>query len=175
VKPRLFRDSNASARPHRSTVDIRLVVVVEIEPGSAHPRSDVFDACLCGDGGEFSSAIIAVQIVSSEVVGHVEVQKTITVVVAPGARKAVPVVVHIQPRRLSPVQKYCIPFVVEQKVRRAIARVKIRSGIVILVQAHVIAVQAEINVQQSVAIVVSDGGMCERPLRRASRTGRHRA
>ena len=36
----------------------------------------------------------------------------------------------------------------------------------ILVEADIIAVQAEINVQTSIAIVVSDGRVCESPLGR---------
>src|SRR5207253_9810931 len=103
---------------------------------------------------------------SPEIVGHIEVRNAIIVVVAPGARKAVAVVIHVQPCGFCPVQKSAMPFVVKQKVRRAVPRVKIRRGIMILVKSHIIAVEAKINVEPSVAIVVRNGGMRERPLRR---------
>src|SRR5256886_4380934 len=53
----------------------------------------------------FSSAIIAAKTVPAKVVGHIEVRKTVIVVVAPGARKAVPVVIHVQSSRLGPIHK----------------------------------------------------------------------
>src|SRR2546430_11508575 len=114
----------------------------------------------------FSSAIIAAKTVPAKVVGQIEVRKTVIVVVAPGARKAVPVVIHVQSSRLGPIHKRRISFVVKQKVWRAISCVKIRSGIVILIEAHIITVQAKIDVQPTVAIVVSDRRVCESSLGR---------
>ena len=54
----------------------------------------------------------------------------------------------------------------EQEVRWPVASVKIGSGIVILIQAEIVRVEAEVNVKSSVSIVVRDGSMGKCSLRR---------
>jgi hypothetical protein len=56
---------------------------------------------------------------------------------------------------------------VQQEVWRSIARVEIRNGIVILIQAYVVAVETEINVETPVAIVIGDGRVSESSLGRS--------
>ncbi len=119
-----------------------------------------------GDSGEFPIAVVAVKIASPEVVGHIQVRPPVSVTVTPGAGETVAVVIRVQPRCLSPILKGGVSFIVEQEVRRSIAGVKIRHGIVILVQTQVVAIEAEINVEASVAIIVSDSRVGKRSLGR---------
>src|SRR5947209_7626906 len=54
-----------------------------------------------------------------------------------------------------------VPVVVEQEVGRSVARVKIGSGIVILLQPQVIVVKTEVEVEPPVAIIVGNGSVSE--------------
>src|SRR6185295_20227548 len=106
-------------------------------------------------------AVVAIKIAAPEVIGYVEVGCPVGIEIAPGAGKTVAIVVHIQPRSRSPVSESRVAFIVQQEVRRPIARVEVRHGIVVLVEAGVVAVQAKIDVEPPVTIVVRDGGVGE--------------
>src|ERR1700676_4495811 len=166
MKMFLLGNSHASRGPHVRNVHVLVAVVVEIKPARAHPCPDVLDARFRGYHGEFSVAIVTVKIVSPEVVGHIQVWRAVGVVVAPGARETIAVVVRVQSRRLRTILKSCVAFVVKQEVRRPIACIEIRSRIVILVQTQVVGVEAKINIKTSIAVVVSRGSVRERSLRR---------
>ena len=56
--------------------------------------------------------------------------------------------------------------VVKKVIRRPIPRIEIRNGIAILVQSLIVAVQAKVNVQPPVVVIVGNGRMSECPLRR---------
>ena len=55
----------------------------------------------------------------------------------------------------------------KEEVWRSIARVKIGRRIVILVQAQIVGVQAKIDIEAAVAIIIGQGGMRECAFRRA--------
>jgi len=86
--------------------------------------------------------------------------------IPPSARKAISVIVNAQPRRLRAVAKRAVPFIVQEKIRRTVARIEIWNRIVILIQAGVIAIQTKINIQQAVAVVICNRSVRERALRR---------
>ena len=133
VKALVLGNADTRGRPHGRGVEIWPSVVVEITPRSAHSRADVLHAGFGGDAGKCSVAIVAIKIVSTEIVSHIKVGKAVRVVVAPSASKAVTVVVDVQPGGLRAVNKSRIAGVVKEKIGRTIARIEIRSGIVILV------------------------------------------
>ena len=84
----------------------------------------------------------------------------------PRTREAIAVVIYVQSRSLSTILKSCVPLIVEQEIGRPVAGVKIWNGIVILVQAQIVTIETEINIKQTVAIIIGDGGVCESSLRR---------
>jgi len=163
VKVRLSKRSHAGRNPHACGVDILVSVVVEVQPACAHAGSGLIHPCFFRNRSECPVAIAAVEIVTAKVVHHVQVRPAVRVEVAPGTGEAVTIVVDIQAGSFRPVLKDAVAFIVEQKVWRSIARVKIGDGIVILVQAEIVGVEAEINVEPSIAIVVGDGGVRECP------------
>src|SRR5919108_81758 len=168
VKARVLRDANAGSGPHGGAVKILLSVMVKIAPASAHASANVFDAGFRGDTGKSSVALVAIKIVAAEVVGNVEVRVTVGIVVAPGASKTEAVIVDVHAGCRGSVHEGSVAFVVKEEIGRAVARVEIRSGIVILVETHVIRVEAKINVEAAVAVIVGNRGMGERSLRRLS-------
>src|SRR5207248_7578272 len=89
----------------------------------SHSRADVLHAGFGGDAGKCSVAIVAIKIVSTEIVSHIKVGKAVRVVVAPSASKAVTVVVDVQPGGLRAVNKSRIAGVVKEKIGRTIARI----------------------------------------------------
>src|SRR5215469_3346904 len=84
----------------------------------------------------------------------------------PDAGERVAVVVDIEAGSLRAILEDAIAFVVQKKVWRAIAGVEIRNRVVILIEARVVAVQAEIDVEASIPVVVGGGGVRERSRRR---------
>ena len=71
MKMRIFEDTHAGCDPHSGSVDVRLAVVVKIEPACAHAGPDLIDLGLFGNGRKRSVAIVAVEIVSSKVIDDV--------------------------------------------------------------------------------------------------------
>ena len=49
----------------------------------------------------------------------------------------------------------------QQKIRRAIARVEVRNRIVVLIESDVVAVQTKVDIEASIAVVVGDGSVGE--------------
>src|SRR4029077_5544070 len=162
----------AGGGPHIGHVNILIPVVIEIEPGGAHTGPGVLDSRSRRDSGEGSVAVVAIEVTASKVVGHAEVRRSVSIEIAPGASETVAIVLNIQPRSLSSIGEVGVAVVVQQKVRRPVARVKVGDGIVILVQTHVIAVETEINVETPVAIVIGDSGVGESSLRRSCKLER---
>ena len=77
----------------------------------------------------------------------------------PGAGEGVAVVVPIQAGGFGRLDKCCVTLVVEEAVWRTVAGVVVGHGIVILVEAQVVHVHAEVHVEPAVAIVVRNRGM----------------
>src|SRR5882724_2644574 len=165
VKDLLFRNSQASSRPHVGGINVLLAVAIKIEPAGAHPRADFINASSCGDRCKSSFAVVAIEIVPPKVVDHIQIWRTIAVCVAPGASKTVAVVLRIQPRGFGSIQEGRIAFVVQQEVGRTIPRVEVRCWVVILVEAYIVAVQTEIDIESSIAVIVRRGSVRKGTLR----------
>src|ERR1700733_6490740 len=110
--------------------------------------------------------MVAVQIAAPKIVGYVKIGTTVRGRVSPGTSETVAVVLGIQACRLGFVDKRRVSFVVHEEVGWTIAGVEIGRRVVILVQTKVVAIEAEVDIETSVAIVVGQGRMRERSLGR---------
>src|SRR5262249_33676336 len=88
--------------PHVGDIEIWSAVAIVIEPGSAHPRPDVFHTSFSRDIAE-PALVVPVEVVAAKVVGDIQARPTASVVVAPRCGEAVAVIVHIDPARLGHV------------------------------------------------------------------------
>src|SRR5215469_4747006 len=88
---------------------------------------------------------------------------------APDAGECVAVVVDLEAGSLGAILEDAIAFIMEKEIRRAIAGVKIRNRVVILVESQIVVVRAEIEVEASVPVVVGGGSVRERSRRRMSK------
>src|SRR6266849_3258524 len=95
VKTLLLGNAKARSRPHVRHVRVRSAVVIEIEPACAHPRAGILYARLSGYGSKCSIAMVAIQIAAPEIVGDIEARASAGIIVAPGARKTVAIVVDV--------------------------------------------------------------------------------
>src|SRR5205807_10368959 len=158
------RYSKPCRRPHIPDVNILISIIIGVEPAGAHACPNILDMGFPRDGCECSVAIVAIEIAASEIVGHAEVWPSVGIQIAPGAGETVAVVVEVQSGLIGSILKGVIAFVVKQEVRRAIAGVEVRSRIVILIKAHVVVVDTEIDVETSVTVVIGYRGLRETPL-----------
>ena len=162
----LHRDAFAGRGPHIADVEILRAVVVVVEPGNAHPRADVFDRRLRSNVREGSVAIVAVEILSAKIIDHVEIGPAVAIVVAPSAAEAVARVVLVQAGLCGDVAERAVALVAHQKVGRAVLRIVIRRGIFVLPGALIVGVEAEVDVEPAVAVIVGSGRAGEGSLRR---------
>src|SRR5438046_9923279 len=114
-------------------VDILISVVVEVGPAGTHARANIFNVSRAGNRSESSVAIVAIQVVSTKVVCHVQIRQTIGDGLAPRTSEAVAVVIRVQSSRCRPLYKPRVPLVMQQAISWSIARVEIGSWIVILI------------------------------------------
>src|ERR1700733_2496301 len=98
LKNLLCGNALAGRGPHVSDVEVFEAIVVIIEPANAHACADIFHSRLRRDVGKCPIAVIAVEVLASEVVHHVQVGPSVAVVVAPTATKAIARVVLIEAR-----------------------------------------------------------------------------
>src|ERR1700722_20276608 len=162
----LYRNPFPGSGPHIGDINILCAVIVIVEPAHAHPSANIFNPFLRRHVSKRSVAIVAVKVLAAEIVHYVKIGPAIAVVVAPAATKAVASIVLIQSGFLRHVAECAVALVAHQEVRRTILSGIIGQWIFVLIRATVINVEAEINVQPTVAIIVGDGGSCERSLRR---------
>ncbi len=172
VKNLLLRDALPGCGPHIGDIQVRFAIVVVISPGRAHTRTHVLNVCHSRDSLEGSVPTISVEIVAAKVIHHVQVWRAGRGRFSPCACEAVAIVLSIQTSGCRPIEKGSITFVVKQEVGRPITRVKVRRWIVILIQAEIVTVKTEINVEFTVTVVVGDGCMGEGALRRARKAER---
>src|SRR5277367_4589218 len=166
MKARLLRDSLACGRPHIGDIDVLLTVVIEIGPACAHSGSRTVDAGFGRDSRECAVAIVPVQVTAPEIVSHAEIGQVVARVVAPGAGETIAVVLCIQSCRFGSVYKRGVAFVMQEEICRAIPGIEIGHWIVILVEAKIVGIEAEVDIETSVAIVVGYSRMRERSLGR---------
>ena len=154
-----FLRGNALSRrcPHVSHVKIFGAIVVEVIPADTHACANVFYSSLGSNIGKGSIPIVAIKILSTEVIHHVEVGPAIMVVIAPAATKTVARIVLIQSGFRGHVTERSISIVAHNEVRRTVLGIMIGHWILVLIGALVIAVKTKINVQPSVAVIICDG------------------
>src|SRR5262249_52251249 len=104
------------------------------------------------------AVVILVEVVAAEVVRYVEVGPAVAVVVAPGRREAVAIVVLIQTGGCGNVLEVTIAFrgqtVSKEKVGWTVLRIVIRNGIAMLVLAQIVNIGAEVEIESAVAIII---------------------
>ena len=165
MKDFLGRDSKARRRPHVPDAKILGPVIVVIKPAHTHPCADIIHFRLSRDVGERPIAIVAVEVLAAEIIYHIKVGPTVLVVIAPSTAKTVSCVVSTQTRRRSNVAKTAVPVVTHHEIRGTVFGVIIGRGILVLVSALIIKIEAEVNVQPAVAVVVGYGRTREGSLR----------
>ena len=153
----LGRDAFAGSGPHVSHVNILGAVLVEVGPANAHARTDVFNTCLRSHIRKGSIAIVTVKILTPEIIHHVKVGPSISVVIAPAAAETVTRVVLIKARLRSHVTERSVAVVPHHEIRRAILGVMIGDRIFVLIGALIINVETKINIQPAVAVIIGDG------------------
>src|SRR6267143_73764 len=161
----LRRDTLPGRGPHVSDVKILMAVIVIIEPADTHPRTHIFNSGFRSDIGESSVAVVAVEVLPSEVVHDIKIGPSVPVVIAPPAAKTVARVVLVKARLRGNVAEGSVPIVAHHEVRRTVLRVMVRRGVFVLVRALVIEVEAEVDVQPAVAVIVAQSRAREGPLR----------
>src|SRR5580700_5455423 len=165
-------DALAGGCPHIGDIEIIVTgavigaAAVVVEPADTHARADIFDSCLRGNISKGSVPVVAVKIFSAEIIYHVEVGPTVAVVVAPSAAETVARVVPVQARLGGDVAEGSVALVAHHEVGRAVLGIVIGNGIFVLIGSLVIDIEAKINVEPAVTVVVGDGSAGESSLRR---------
>ena len=160
------RDTFPGRGPHISDVKILDSVIVIIEPADRHARAHILNAGLRSDVGKSSVAVVAVEVLPPEVVHYIKIGPAVAVVVVPTAAKTVAGVVFVEACLRSDIEEGPVPIIAHHEVRRTVLGIMVRGGIFVLVRALVVEVEAEVDVQPTVAIVVGQGSTREGPLRR---------
>ena len=153
-------DPLAVGGPHVAGVDVEVAVVVVVEERRAHAGAVVEDAGLRRDVLEADRAAARAEVVKevldAEVVGDEQIGPAVLVVVGPRRGEVVAIVGGVEAGGLGRVDEAAVPVVVEQHAGRAVACVVIghrRAGL-LLAGAEEVGVDAEIDVEEAVAIVV---------------------
>src|SRR5579872_119812 len=162
------RDANTGGSPHIRDVEILDTISVVVEPTHTHPCSNVFYPLLRSDISEGSIAVVAVEIFASEVVDHVEVGPAVVVEVAPSAAETVTRVVFVEARRGGHIAEGSVAIVAHHEIGRAVLGIVIGRRIFVLAGALIVRVEREIDIQPSIAVIVSNGCSSKRSLRRSS-------
>ena len=161
----LHADARASRLPHVADIEVLIPIVVVIKPGAAHPRPNVGHAGFLGHISKSPVAVIPVEIFPAEIVHHVKVRPTVVVVVAPTTVETEAVVVLGETGFGRHVAEGPIPVTTEEEVGRTVPGIVVGRRIPVLIHSLVVAVQAEIDVEPSVAVVVGQGDSGKGPLR----------
>ncbi len=147
-------------------------VVVVVHEGRAHARAVVLHSRLGGHVTEAHPSVdqplVVVEVLPAEVIGHQEIGPAVLVVVRPGGGEAEPVVVLVEPHLLRDVHEPPVPVVPEEDLWRAVVRVVVggRGARLVLAHPDEVAVGAQVQVQEPVAVVVRHGRGGERALQR---------
>ena len=165
-------DAQAVRGPHVAGVDVEAAVVVVVEEGRAHAGAVVEHAGLGGDVLEADRAAaraqVAIEVLDAEVVGDEQVGPAVLVVVGPRRGEVIAVVAGVEAGRRGRVDEAALAVVAEQDARRAVAGVVVRhrrAGF-LLAGAEEVGVDAEIDVEEAVAIVVGHRQAGEQALQR---------
>src|ERR1700730_655654 len=134
----LFVNAIAARSPHIRNVEIKLAVVVVVQPGNAHTGANILHASLFRNIREGSVAVVAIEILAAEIIDYVKVRPLVAIGISPGAAEAEASVVRMQARLLCDVAKRGVPLIAHQEVRRAIFCVEVWARIAILIRTLII-------------------------------------
>ena len=157
---RARRDPLAVGAPDVAGVDVEQSVVVVVDERRAHTCPVVEHAGRRRDVLEHDAAVafaeIAIEVFRPEVVGDQQVLPAVAVVVGPGRREVIAVVAGVEARVARRVDEAAATVVTKEHARRTVARVVIGRGRarLVLAGAEEIGIDAEIEVEEPVAIVV---------------------
>ena len=109
----LCRDSLTCGGPHIRHIHILPPVIVKVAPGSAHAGRYIFDMRRAGHSSERTVAIVPIKIVPAKIIRDIQVGKLARFRLAPGTRKAVAIVIHIQSSRVRLINECPVTLIVE--------------------------------------------------------------
>ena len=132
LKVPLVSDAVSRAGPHVAHVEIAVAIAIGISPGGGHAGRDVFNPCLACDVGEvtipFGIAVIAIEIVSSVIVGDIEIGVAVVVVVLPGRGKGIAAVVLVQTKVSRGIGEAPVAIITEENVAASIVGIVVGNG-----------------------------------------------
>lgn len=95
VKGRLTKNAHACRNPHAGSVDIRIAIIVEVQPARAHACTDAIDIGLRGDSRKRSVTVVSVEIVAAKIIHDVQVGQLSRGEVSPDAGETVSIVIDV--------------------------------------------------------------------------------
>src|SRR5262249_21060274 len=107
-----------------------------------------------------------------EIVHHIEVGPPVAVEITPAATEAVTCIVLIEPGFRGYIVKGPVALVAHHEVGRAVLGVIVRRRILVLIGALILDIEAKVNVEPPIAIIVGNRCPGESTLRRACKTKR---
>ena len=90
----VFNDPLSRVGPHIGNVQIRLAIVIAIEPGGAHSRTNIFETRARREIAKAPS-FVDVEILPPEVVCYIQIGPAVIIEIAPGGCRAESVVVLV--------------------------------------------------------------------------------
>ena len=146
----------ARGRPHIANIKVFLPVTIKITPRGAHPRSNILYTCFRSYVGKGAVAIVAVQVLPSEIISDKQVRPAIVVVISPGTGKAVTVIVLIKAALFGHVFKGTVSSIAVQNVRRTIHGIVIGPGY--LSRRDGPTISANVEIQETVIVIIGQCG-----------------
>ena len=140
------RDTLALRQPHIGHVHVLESIIINVHPTGAHPRPVVLHTRLGSDVSEGTVTIAAVQILPTEIVGHIEIGPTVIIVITPSSCEAEAMIILVHATICGHVVKCAVATVAKEKIRRTILCVVIGRRILMMIQSLVIIVDTKINV-----------------------------
>ena len=173
------RHPQAARAPHVAGVDVEQTVVVVVEEGRAHSGAVVEHA---GVGCHILERHLArpaspraVKVLGAEVVRHQQVGPAVAVVVGPRGREVIPVVARVEPGLLRDFDEVPVPIVPEEDAGRTVAGVVVRHrrSRLVLARAVEVRVDAQVEIEKAVAVVVGHRDRRQHSLERPLEAERH--
>src|SRR5262249_28876937 len=147
---------------HVGDIKIFAPIAIEITPSGTHPGPNILDTCLSSDIGEGAVAVVAIKILSPEIVSNEQVWPAVVVIVAPGAGKAVTIIVLIEASLLGDVLKSTISAIAVPDIWRPVPSIVVRTRY--LSGCYRPAIGADVQVQETIMIIIGQGCRGHGPL-----------
>ena len=109
--------------------------------------------------------MIVIKILPTEIVHHIKIGPAIAIVIIPRAAKTIARVVFVETGFLCDVAESSVAVVTHHEIRWTIFGGVVRNRIFVLIGALVIGVEAKINVEPAIAVIVGNGSAGKSSLR----------